>query len=258
MVNSKARWWIGTIFPTEENPWTPPETCAESLACLKGQLESCPESGREHYQILAVFKRQVRLAHVKSVVGPGHWEPTRSQAAREYVWKERTRVPGTQFEIGAEPIRRNNATDWDAVRRNAQEGNLELVPADIYVRYIFLTLAIISPSLQSLLTIKALLQLNESVSFFGAGLVLAKVSERGKRQVFRLTLRIPDQNGGADTRIRHLLSSMSFVVESIFPTYYDGWTDILYLLRPKDHPGPSWLPKSGLPAIWILDPGTPI
>jgi len=34
----------------------------------------------------------------------GHWELSRSDAAAEYVWKEDTRVPGTQFEFGSRPF----------------------------------------------------------------------------------------------------------------------------------------------------------
>jgi len=77
----------------------------------------------------------VRINQVKRDVVPGHWEQSRSQAARDYVWKEATRVEGTQFEIGAEPRRRNNGADWEAVRSSAIAGDLLAIPADIYVRY---------------------------------------------------------------------------------------------------------------------------
>lgn len=63
-----------------------------------------------------------------------HLELTRSDAAEAYVWKEETRVQGTQFEIGTKAFKRNSETDWEAVRGQAKEGKLNDLPADIYVR----------------------------------------------------------------------------------------------------------------------------
>ncbi len=51
------------------------------------------------------------------------------------MWKEDTRVPGTQFELGSRPFQRNSEADWDQIRQLAQRGELDLVPGDIYVRY---------------------------------------------------------------------------------------------------------------------------
>jgi len=42
-------------------------------------------------------------------------------------------VPGTQFELGNKPIRRNSARDWEKVRESAKAGRLEEIPADIFV-----------------------------------------------------------------------------------------------------------------------------
>jgi len=105
------------------------------VAYIRGQGELAA-SGYRHWQIMAAYKSKVRLARVKQLFGTTcHAEPTRSDAAREYVWKEETRIAGTQFEFGLLQIRRGNSQDWAAVRRSAQSGQLEDIPPDLYVRY---------------------------------------------------------------------------------------------------------------------------
>jgi len=74
------------------------------------------------------------LAGVTNTFGPFHAEPTKSQSAHSYVWKEDTRVHGTQFELGQLPISRKSAVDWEEVRRLAKLGELDSIPADIYCR----------------------------------------------------------------------------------------------------------------------------
>jgi len=82
-----------------------------------------------------VFNKKVRLRFVKSVFGQGaHCEPSRSEAASDYVWKDETSVPNTRFCLGALPIKRNSPPDWDLVKNHAKRGRLDDVPADIYVR----------------------------------------------------------------------------------------------------------------------------
>jgi hypothetical protein len=84
---------------------------------------------------LAAFPGKKTLAQVKSAFcRTAHCEPTRSANAETYVRKEETR-DGDGFEFGAKPFRRDSATDWARVKKAAQDGELDLVPADIYVRY---------------------------------------------------------------------------------------------------------------------------
>lgn len=59
---------------------------------------------------------------------------SKSIAAEQYVWKEESRV-GEQFELGTKSIKRNSSEDWELVRQYAVEGTLDLIPADIFVRY---------------------------------------------------------------------------------------------------------------------------
>lgn len=63
-----------------------------------------------------------------------HYELTRSKRARDYVWKEDTRI-GDPFEFGELAIRRNDLGDWDKIREAAIKNDLGSIPADIYIRY---------------------------------------------------------------------------------------------------------------------------
>jgi len=125
-----ARYWIGTLFD-----WTPPDLLPPGLCWLRGQQEICPTTQRSHYQVIAGFTQPRRLAFCKRVVGPGHWEPTRSSAADSYVWKDQTSVEGTRFELGQKALRRNNGADWAQILHSAKTGNFESIPADITIRY---------------------------------------------------------------------------------------------------------------------------
>ena len=97
-------------------------------------MEIGEDTGYRHWQLLLVLDRKQRLSYVRERFPGGHWELSRSSAADEYVWKETTRVEGTQFELGIRKLKRNCATDWELVRKSAQAGNLSEIPADVYVR----------------------------------------------------------------------------------------------------------------------------
>jgi len=124
----QARWWILTIRHADFLPYLP-----QGVVYIRGQLER-GDGGFLHWQLVANFRKPARLAAVRTLFGDHHAEPTRSTAALEYVWKEDTRVDGTQFELGAQPVNRSCSTDWDTVRSSAKRGNLDEIPADIYVR----------------------------------------------------------------------------------------------------------------------------
>lgn len=133
---SSARYWLGTCF-CDLAPTELPEQCN----WIKGQREKCPTTGRFfflnvrlHWQLFIAFAKQQRLSAVKRKFCNCHWEPSKSQAAERYVWKEDTRVDGTQFEIGQRALKRNSEADWEIVRSKAKAGNLDEIPADIYVR----------------------------------------------------------------------------------------------------------------------------
>jgi len=121
MPAPQARYYLLTIPYNDFVPWLPP-----TVAFIRGQLECGAEGGYLHWQLLAIFCRKITLSGVKNIFGrTAHVEPSRSAAADEYVWKEETRVAGTQFELGERPMRRNVSTDWEAVRDSAKRGALD-------------------------------------------------------------------------------------------------------------------------------------
>lgn len=134
MVASKpARYWLGTISCA--SGWVPPDALPESCVWIRGQRE-IGAGGFEHYQVFVAFSRAQRLSAVKSLLRSpsGHFESSKSVAAEEYVWKEETRVAGSQFELGAKGLKRNSATDWKRVVELAKSGAHDEIPPDILVR----------------------------------------------------------------------------------------------------------------------------
>ncbi len=85
-------------------------------------------------QAVFAWKKKVRLRAVRLLFGgKGHWELTKSNAINDYVWKEDTRVPGSQFEYGTKPVRVNSKTDWESVFSLAVNGDFNSIPARIRV-----------------------------------------------------------------------------------------------------------------------------
>jgi len=125
-------YWLLTIpyAAFDPNQGLPP-----GVKYLKGQQEEGGNTGYHHWQLLAIMARKSTLAAIKRVFGESaHCEPSRSAAANDYVWKEDTRVADSQFELGEAPFKRNDPTDWAAVRASAIAGDLDAIPADVFVR----------------------------------------------------------------------------------------------------------------------------
>ena len=131
---AQARYWILTIPHADFLPYKPID-----VVFIRGQLECGDSTGYLHWQCVVAFKKKIRLGGVKLVFGSTcHAEPTRSNAALEYVWKDDTRVEGTQFELGELPVQRGSSSDWDAIADDARAGRMASIPSDIYIRYFFL------------------------------------------------------------------------------------------------------------------------
>lgn len=129
---AQARYWILTI-PVLYHPEVP--QLKGDIVYIKGQQE-IGEGGLHHWQLLVVFSKKLRLRAVKEhFCKEAHCEPSRSNAANDYVWKEETRVAGSQFENGALPISRARSTDWERVWDNAVGGRMEEIPRDILIRH---------------------------------------------------------------------------------------------------------------------------
>ena len=129
---------MGTVPQQCFTPFLPP-----SVAYIKGQLEVGNTTGYVHWQLIVYFSRKVSLRFLTSLFGNYDFRLTRSAAASAYVWKELTRVDGTQFEFGELPFKRNSAVDWARVRAAAVSGDIESIPDSVYVQH-FRTLRAIS------------------------------------------------------------------------------------------------------------------
>lgn len=103
------------------------------LAYAKGQRE-IGDGGYEHWQFIIHLNKPQRLSWLKKINNVAHWEPTRSEAADSYVWKDDTAVPDTRFELGTKPIKRNCSKDWDQIVCDAKSGRLDQIPSDVLVR----------------------------------------------------------------------------------------------------------------------------
>lgn len=139
-TSNQARHWSITINDTDTGiSWDRPDGLHgpfSTLAWLRGQKEIGTTTNRPHWQLFATFKRAVRLAAVRKLFGTQSFaEPSRSEAAEEYVFKDDTAIAGTRFELGAKPHKRNSKTDWDAVKTLAKSGNLDDCPPDIYIQH---------------------------------------------------------------------------------------------------------------------------
>jgi len=121
--------WMLTIPGHEYVPYP----FANECQWIRGQLET-GERGFVHWQIVVAFRQKKSLSAVRKCFGPFHADLTRSSAADEYVWKEDTRVEGTQFEFGEKPIQRNSKIEWERVWEAAKKGDIMEIPASIRVQ----------------------------------------------------------------------------------------------------------------------------
>lgn len=130
MTNGRRQgiFWILTLPVHTFTPFLSP-----SLRWIKGQLEE-GAGGFRHWQVVCAFQKKQALRGVTDLFGPYHAELSRSSAASEYVWKDDSCVDaGFRFELGVRPIERNSKRDWESVWTQAQNGDLEAIPADIRV-----------------------------------------------------------------------------------------------------------------------------
>lgn len=125
----QARYWLLTI---PHNAYTP--FLHAEVQYVKGQLEEGGTTGFLHWQVVVVFAKPKSLNVIKRIYGSVHAEPTRSSSAMDYVWKEDTRIDGTQFELGELRMHRNESKDWDSIKSEAQAGRLDSIPSDVYIR----------------------------------------------------------------------------------------------------------------------------
>lgn len=131
-VPSRRRQGVYWLLTIPFDDWTPHQP--SGVTWIRGQCEIGDTTGYRHWQVLAAFSCKKSLRQVKSTFGDTcHGELSRSEAASDYVWKDDTRVEGTQFEFGTRPFKRNDAKDWDSIWDLATSGDVLSIPADVRV-----------------------------------------------------------------------------------------------------------------------------
>jgi len=250
----QGRYWILTLS-CRSNDWTP--CLPEGLCYVRGQQE-IGEGGFVHYQVMVAYPKKVGLPRIRADFGTCHAELTKSDAARAYVWKEESRVPDTQFEIGRKATKRNSAKDWDAILESAKSGNFEVIPSDIMLRCFSNINRIAAHFAQPVILINVRLLLNEQLMSFGAELRLEKVVVLGKKLGYQLILKHHPPSGGMDTEVINTLLLTSFAVKLELDTSYVGSTGIRSLWKPKEVRLYSRLHQYGLRVIYRPMIGTPV
>jgi len=131
MPSVQAKYWLLTIPHHSFVPYLAPGICF-----IRGQLEQGNDTGYLHWQILAITDRKCTLQGIKRLLGDGiHAEPSRSDAADQYVWKEDTRIQGTQFELGQKPLRRSSKEDWQRIWELAQSGDFDQIDSAVRIQH---------------------------------------------------------------------------------------------------------------------------
>lgn len=174
-------------------------------------------------------------------------------------------MAGTQFSYGAPAVRRNSATDWEGVRRDARAGRLDAIPADIYVRCFH--------QLQSISRASARAVPMDRSCFVFWGVTGSGKShdahDRAGANGVQYYVKDPatkwwDGYCGEQcvvidevcTAIASLLT-YSFAAKLAYRTYSDGSTDIQCVWSVREDPCLSALLPSGLPVISPRRIGTP-
>lgn len=90
----------------------------------------------------------------------------------------------------------------------------------------------------------------------GALLALGNRTVPGWRPHLELIAKIRAPSFGAAMMIKEMLLSMSSEELSTYPIFYDGWTDIRSVWKPRDHRDRSWPARFGLPRTSTQRDGT--
>lgn len=132
MPSLQYRYWLLTI-PVQH--FNPDDELNSEIQYIKGQKEIGAQTGYEHWQLLVHSRKKMTVSGMSRIFAHSNIEPSRSKAAEDYVWKEDTRVEGSQFEKGSPIFNRNKKHDWDRIKDLAKEGRMEEVPSDIFLRF---------------------------------------------------------------------------------------------------------------------------
>lgn len=137
IIKMKSRNWLGTLNNPQDGlykeyleKWMTVKGC--KYVC--GQLEKGAE-GTVHIQYFLNFAEPTRVSALKKYCSRSHFEEVKvNNGAHTYCMKEETRVDGP-WEFGTKPVQRNSKQDWEEVRDKAKKGDLDSIPAEIYVKH---------------------------------------------------------------------------------------------------------------------------
>lgn len=100
----KGTWWSVTAFSQQEIDLLNGNQYPDWVSKVYGGLESCPETGRLHFQGAVQARRQVRFSQVKQWLGTAHIELARSKdAIRKYAMKTETAVGDKKETVNVTP-----------------------------------------------------------------------------------------------------------------------------------------------------------
>ena len=102
------------------------------------------------------------------------------------------------------------------------------------------------------------LQWSEAVQFSGAEVEVESRVALGKKLAIRLTLKIPEPNGGMDTWAKKMSSLMNSEAPLISHTFFDGWIVTQYEWKTKVHHCHCVPDPFGLRPTWTPECGTQI
>ncbi len=139
----RYRDWVFTIFDRSPTflSWDE-RTLPRSIRTLVYQAETCPTSGRSHYQGYVEFTSPQRLLALGGLLGvsSGHYERRAGSRKQpiDYCRKDSTRVEGTQSTfLGAYETSQGSRSDLQAVVEAIEEGaSLPSVISSFPVQYI--------------------------------------------------------------------------------------------------------------------------
>jgi len=167
---------------------------------------------------------QQRRSAVIKTFGPFHVEPTKSKAAEDYVWKDASAVPGTRFELGVRPFKRNNAKDWAAIYRDAKLGKFDDIPPDVLIRNY--------GNLKRISVENACPVAIEKVCYvFWGATGTGKSRTAWEEATFDAYPKDPMSKFGTAIGARNTWLLMSSVELLEYRIYSDGWTDIRFLWK---------------------------
>lgn len=131
----KGTWWSITAFSQQEIDLLNGTEYPEWVSKVYGGLETCPETGRLHYQGAIQARRQVRFSQVKGWLGTAHIELARDKSAlRKYVMKAETAAGEKLEKVNSTPyyrpheLLRKIAIKRRQTDRQTEEGFIQVNP----------------------------------------------------------------------------------------------------------------------------------